>query len=102
MDALCSKLEILSERLSRSIEALNSASRIQQPVTHGGDYVRAEESCTDVQLSSQAADRTHIAIPDLPQSSEEQGDAAEGTDDYEVGNQAADELDPDSDSDQES
>jgi hypothetical protein len=103
MDALCSKLEILSERLSRSIEALNSAGRIQEPVTHdGGDEVSAGGGCTDVQSSDQAADRMHIGLSDPPLSLEQQKHATEGTDHYEVGNQGADEPDFDSDSEQES
>jgi hypothetical protein len=102
MDALCTKLEILSERLSHSIEALNSAGRIQRPDAHDGGDVSAEGDCTGHQPSGQAADRTHIGLPDPPLSLEEQNYTAEGTDHYNVGNQAADELEPDSDSDQES
>jgi hypothetical protein len=102
MDALCTKLEIVSERLSRSIETLNSAGRMQPPVTRNDGDVSTAGGCTDVQSSGQAAHQTHLEHPDPHRCSKEQDDSTEGTDHYEVGNQIADEPDPDSDSDQDS
>jgi hypothetical protein len=100
MDALCTKLEILSARLSHSIEALYSTGRIERPVTHNGNDVSAEGDCTDLQPSGQAADRTHLELPYPPQSPEQENYAVEGTDVYEPDNQVADEPDFDSDSEQ--
>lgn len=72
MDTLCTKLEDLSERLTRSIEALNSTERLQRPVTHGDDIQPAEDLHTDGQAYGYAPDQTHLEVLDPPLSPHQQ------------------------------